>query len=183
MKHPAVFLDRDGTIIDDVGYIKDPDLINFLPGALDALTLFRDAGFLLVVVTNQSGIARGIFTLDELLAVRDRFCDLLKKRGIALVDYRFCPHHPNGSVDKFRQTCTCRKPAPGMLLAAAEKNNIDLKKSWMIGDKPDDIRAGLAAGTRTIQLIPANSSPLDNPQPDFYAENLLKAAKIITGQF
>jgi D,D-heptose 1,7-bisphosphate phosphatase len=183
LKKNAVFLDRDGTIIDDVGYIKDPSLICFLPGALEALTMLQDAGFALVVVSNQSGIARGIISLEELQAVRQRFCELLKNNNIILMDYLFCPHHPSGSVEEFRKKCDCRKPAPGMLLDAADRHGIDLKNSWMIGDKNDDVRAGLAAGTRTIRLADPDKRHSNDVSPDFYAANLLQAVKIITGTY
>lgn len=183
LKKNAVFLDRDGTIIDDVGYIKDPSLVRFLPGALEALTRLQDAGFALVVVSNQSGIARGIISLDELHAVRERFCELLKNNHIVLTDYLFCPHHPSGAVEEFRKVCPCRKPAPGMLIDAAARHGIDLKSSWMIGDKNDDVRAGLAAGTRTVRLAdPRKRRPTD-VSPNFYAENLLQAVKIVTGTY
>ncbi|NLE29483.1 MAG: HAD family hydrolase [Phycisphaerae bacterium] len=187
-KNPAVFLDRDGTIIHDAGYIKTPDLVRFLPLAPEALVLLQNAGYRLIVVSNQSGIARGLISLDQLCAVQNRFFELLQNHNITLTDYLFCPHHPNGAIAEFQKTCTCRKPAPGMLLAAAKKYNIDLANSWMIGDKSDDVRAGQAAGTQTIRLISPLSSPLathlsvEDSRPDFYAENLFEAAKIIIRQ-
>lgn len=141
----AVFLDRDGTVIEDVGYPRDPDAVRFLPGAIDALQALRDAGFRLVVISNQSGIGRGIITPDEARAVHERFAGALSDAGVELAGSRYCPHSPD-------DRCGCRKPEPAMILEVAAELNIDLSRSYMVGDKESDVEAGRRAGTRTIRF-------------------------------
>jgi D,D-heptose 1,7-bisphosphate phosphatase len=171
----AVFLDRDGTIIEDTGYLRRAQDVRLLPKAAQGLQLLQSHGYYLIVVTNQSGLARGIFNLAEMEAVKERFLAILSDAGIQLADYYFCPHHPQGVVEEYRKICTCRKGAPGMLLTGAGRHGIDLKRSWMIGDKDDDVRAGIAAGTRTIR-IGHNAGTVAS---EFSVDNLLDAGKII----
>ena len=142
---PAVFLDRDGTLIEDVGYPRDPETVRLVDGAPEALAALRRAGFALVVVSNQSGIGRGFVTREEAKAVHERFLRELRARGVELDDVRYCPHTPEDA-------CTCRKPATGLLLDAARELGLDLARSFMVGDKPDDVEAGRAAGCRTVLL-------------------------------
>ncbi len=139
----AVFLDRDGTIIHDRGYPRDPALVELLPGAAHGLTLLRERGLLLVVVSNQSGLARGLVTAAEAEAVHRRFLECLAEQGIALDGVYYCPHGPD-------EGCACRKPAPGLILRAAEEFGIDLSLSFMTGDKTSDVEAGLRAGCTSI---------------------------------
>ena len=136
---PAIFLDRDGTLIVDPGYPKDPELVELLPGVVEALRRFRDAGFALVVISNQAGVGRGILTLQQAQAVHERFLLLFGEQGITFDDVRYCFHAPEAG-------CACRKPAPGMILASAARHGWDLPRSYMIGDKPSDVEAGRAAG-------------------------------------
>jgi D-glycero-D-manno-heptose 1,7-bisphosphate phosphatase len=145
----AVFLDRDGTLIVDVGYPRDPEAVRFLDGALDALRALQAAGFLLVVVSNQSGIGRGLITPAEAQAVHARFSALLAEAGITLDSAKYCPHGPD-------QGCDCRKPAPGMLLEAADELGIDLTASFMVGDKAADVEAGQRAGAEAFQFVPGS---------------------------
>jgi histidinol-phosphate phosphatase family protein len=139
----AVFLDRDGTIILDRDYPRDPALVELLPGAVNGLAILREHGLLLVVVSNQSGLARRIVTPDEAEAVHERFLECLAESGLALDGVYYCPHGPNDG-------CACRKPAPGLLLRAAEELNIDLARSFMTGDKRSDVEAGVRAGCTSI---------------------------------
>ena len=142
---PAVFLDRDGTLIEDQGYPRDAARVRLLPGVSAALRGLRDAGFSLVVVGNQSGIGRGIITEDEARAVHDRFVDLLAEAEIELDGVKYCPHAP-------WEDCACRKPSPALLLEAADELGIDPAASFMVGDKCSDVEAGRRAGCRTVQF-------------------------------
>lgn len=147
---PAVFLDRDGTLMSDLGYLSDPRKVRLYSGTAKALRLLRSKGFRLFVVTNQSGVARGFFSLKSVRKTNNRFMDLLGKRGGRLDGIFYCPHYPGGQVKSFSRTCSCRKPAPGMVRQACRKFPLDLNKSYMVGDKLDDLRlakrAGLAGG-------------------------------------
>lgn len=148
----AVFLDRDGVLVPDLGYLADPDRLTLLPGVGAALRLLRSAGWQLIVVTNQSGIARGRFTLARLDAIHARLCELFAVEGVALDALYYCPHHPEGSVAPFAVACAYRKPAPGMLLAAARDCQLELDRCWLIGDQERDIFAAIAAGCRAIRI-------------------------------
>ena len=153
MSRPAVFLDRDGTLIRDRVHAADPATVQPLPGVVDALRALRGAGYALVVASNNSGVARGLFTVSEALAMGTRLVAVLSEAGVKLDGYYVCPHHPSeGRVARYAQSCGCRKPEPGMLLRAAEELDIDLSRSWMVGDLPSDVGAGLAAGARTVLL-------------------------------
>lgn len=177
---PAVFLDRDGTVIDEVGHLGEPERVVVLPGVPTALGSLVEAGYALVVVTNQAGVARGFFTEKEVDAVNDRTAELLAAEGVRLDRSYYCPHHPD-----FTGPCDCRKPAPGMLLRAAEDLDLDLSKSWMVGDHPSDAEAGRAAGARSIMvrtghgLLPgANHGP---PPDVIVVDDLSAAANLIIG--
>ncbi|MBU0717513.1 MAG: HAD family hydrolase [Planctomycetes bacterium] len=154
MKRPAVFLDRDGTIIDDRSYIGDPAQVKLLPGSADAIRRFSESGYAVVVVSNQSGIARGFFSEEDLSAVHARVEELLKAQGATLDGAYYCPYldGPEAVVEAYRQASELRKPEPGMLFQAARDMDIDLSRSWMIGDSASDVAAGRAAGCRTILL-------------------------------
>lgn len=183
--HPAVFLDRDGTIIEEVGYLDDPARITFLPGSLGGLQLLQQAGFRLVVVSNQSGIARGYFSPQTLHAVQAQFQKLLMEAGVHLDGFYYCPHHPQATLPEYRKVCRCRKPAPGMLYRAQAELNLDLARSFLVGDKISDIQAGQAAGVFTVlvrtgygQREMARSAQV-GVEPDAVAADLLEAARII----
>jgi len=135
----AVFLDRDGTIIKDEGYLRDPDSVCFLQGAIEALKDLMTAGYMLVLVSNQSGVGRGYFSEDSVMKVHERIKEILAREGVVLDGIYYCPHAPE-------EACECRKPSPGMILRAAKELKIDLSKSVMIGDKQSDLDAGSAAG-------------------------------------
>lgn len=142
----AVFLDRDGTLIEDVGYPRDPDRVRLLEGTPGALRRLAAAGLALVVVSNQSGVGRGLITPAEARAVDERFRSQLADQGVVLDGAKYCPHRPD-------EGCACRKPEPGMLLQAAAELNLDLPASYMIGDKETDIEAGRRAGCAATVLI------------------------------
>jgi D-glycero-D-manno-heptose 1,7-bisphosphate phosphatase len=167
----AAFLDRDKTIIDDPGYLSDPDLVAALPGALDGLALLRERGWMLVLISNQAGVGRGLISPEAAARVHDRFVELLAERGIALDGAYYCPHAPWDG-------CDCRKPQPGMLLRAARELRIDLARSVMIGDKLADVAAGRRAGCRTVRIAAGGPSGDEAPDevPDYRAPNLLAAA-------
>lgn len=147
MHQGALFFDRDGTLIDDVGHIRDPTQVRLLAGAAAALREVRKAGFFLVLVSNQSGIARGLVSRGEAAAVHRRVVAELALAAVDLDDARYCPHAPDAG-------CACRKPAPGLLLAAAHELGVDLAASFMVGDKDSDVEAGRRAGCRSIRFAP-----------------------------
>lgn len=152
---PAIFLDRDDTLIhcDDVapdGDLGDPALVRLVPGAADACSRLKAAGYRLIVVSNQGGVARGRFTVTDVERVNARLNELL---GGAIDAFRFCPYHPRGAVPEFTREHPWRKPQAGMFFDAALALSIDLPRSWTIGDADRDMQAGRAAGTRTIQIV------------------------------
>ena len=144
----AVFLDKDGTLVHDVPYNVDPARIELLPNVGPALRTLQDAGYLLIVVSNQPGVALGHFASSALRAVESRLDELLAPYGVVITAYGWCPHHPNSRGTML--ACTCRKPRPGLLLDAASVHDVELERSWMIGDILDDVEAGARAGCRTI---------------------------------
>jgi D-glycero-D-manno-heptose 1,7-bisphosphate phosphatase len=169
MPREAVFLDRDGTLIEEVHYLSAPEQVRPIPGAADAVRQLNAAGVLVVVVTNQAGVARGYFPERRVAEAHERLSALLAEAGARVDAYFYCPHHPTEGVGAYRAECACRKPKPGMLLTAARELDIDLGRSWMIGDKPDDAEAGLAAGCRTIlvrtghgRALPAEANAVDD---------------------
>ena len=152
-KVPAIFLDRDGTLNVDHGYVHEIDNFQFIDGTIEALQELKKMGFALVVVTNQSGIARGMFTEDQFMTLTEWMDWSLADRDVDLDVIYFCPHHPEGSVEAYRQQCDCRKPQPGMLLSAQEELDIDMASSYIVGDKVEDMLAGQAAGVGTKVLV------------------------------
>lgn len=181
----AIFLDKDGTLIDDVPYNVDPALIRLSWNAGPALQLLQEAGYRLIVVTNQSGVARGLFTEAALDAVHVRLGELLAQYGVRLDGFYYCPHHPEGAVNRYAIACTCRKPMPGLLMRAASEHGIDLAQSWMIGDILNDVEAGHRAGCRSLLIDNGNETewvqgPLRTPQ--FSAPDLYAAAALIVDQ-
>lgn len=143
----AVFLDRDGTLMADVGYPRDPDDVRLLPGVVAGLTACRDAGFRLAIISNQSGVGRGYFGADAVAAVHRRLIDLLEAEGVHIDDAQYCLHAPE-------EHCACRKPSPLMIQRSAARLGADLASSFMVGDKTSDVEAGRRAGCRSILLRP-----------------------------
>ncbi len=182
MNRQAVFLDKDGTLIENEPYNVDPARIRLSAGAEAALRVLHAAGYRLVVVSNQSGVARGYFGEEELSAVRDCIAELLARAGARLDGFYYCPHLPDAPIARYARICACRKPAPGLLFRAAAELGIALDRSWLIGDILDDVEAGNRAGCRTILLSNGGEtewrrSPLRTP--DATVPNLWAAAQTI----
>ena len=150
MNRPFIFLDKDGTLIDNVPHNVDPALVTLATGADGALARLHDAGFGLAIITNQSGVALGRFKEEALEGVERRLRELLEQCGVPLAGFYACPHHPQGVVARYAVECRCRKPAPGLIERAAGEVGADLHRSWMIGDILDDVEAGHRAGCRTV---------------------------------
>lgn len=157
-RRPAVFLDKDGTLVDDLPYNVDPALIRLTAGAGEALTSLHDAGFALVVISNQSGVARGHFPESALRSVVAEVRRLLADLGVPLLGFYYCPHHPDGVVAGYAIGCDCRKPRPGMVLQAAREHDLDLSRSWFVGDVLDDVEAGRGAGCRAVLIDNGNET-------------------------
>ncbi len=178
----AVFLDRDGVLIRDVDHLRTPDQIEVLPGVPEALRDLRAAGWRLIVVTNQSVVARGWVSELELHRIHRTLASRLRDRGAELDAIYYCPHHPAAVVPEYRVVCQCRKPAPGMLLRAAREWAVDLGASVLVGDSPSDVEAGRRAGTRTVLIRPpgGEAGPDLAPGPvDYVACDLADAARWI----
>jgi D-glycero-D-manno-heptose 1,7-bisphosphate phosphatase len=154
----AVFLDRDDTIIRDVPYLNDPQGITLLNGAAEAIRSLNEAKLPVIMVTNQSGIARGLLTEEILAAIHDRLIRLLADRNAQIDAVYYCPHHPEGTVEAFTMECACRKPAPGMLLKAALDFGLDLKRSYLVGDQASDVQTIAAVGGSGIIITPNGSA-------------------------
>lgn len=175
----AVFLDRDGTLIHDPGYLSDPNGVVLLEGVADGLKALQRAGFLLVIVTNQSGIARGKYTAEQYESVAARLIGMLEQEGIEIAASYYCPYHPDGSVAPYDIEHEDRKPSAGMWMRAKGDLDIDLQRSWSIGDGERDIVAGRRAGTRGILLAGGRDKwplPVLGPyDPDFVARTMREA--------
>src|SRR5262245_57305188 len=152
MKRPAIFFDRDNTLIVSDGYLGDPNKVELVDGAADAVARARKLGFAVVVFSNQSGVARGMFSEDDVRAVNARMDQLLgvQNAGAVVDRHEFCPDHPEATIEKYRRESDRRKPGAGMIHSAAQAMALDLSRSWVIGDAPRDIEAGKAANCRTI---------------------------------
>lgn len=150
VRHRAVFIDRDGTLIEETGYLNDLSRLQFFPYAVDAVRQLKRAGFLVVIVTNQAGVARGIVPPAFLDLAHGHMSSVMAAGGAAIDRFYHCPHHPDGIVPGLARTCDCRKPAPGLWRRAADDLSIDLARSYTVGDRWLDVRAGRAAGTRTV---------------------------------
>ncbi len=187
MSDKAIFMDRDDTLIEDPGYINDPEQVKLLDGVPDALIQLKALGYKLIIVTNQSAVAHGIVTEKVLGEIHDRLKQLLAEKNAFLDRIYYCPYHPEGVVPKYRKESNSRKPSPGMLLQAADEMDIDLSQSWCIGNSRRDIEAGLRAGCKTIlidmppshqrQLV--SSMSLEGINPDYRAVNIKEAVNII----
>ncbi|MCF7957613.1 MAG: HAD-IIIA family hydrolase [Phycisphaerae bacterium] len=180
-KKRAVFLDRDGTLIEHFDYLTEVNQVALMAKAAGALKYLKGHGFVLVMISNQSGVARGLLSEEKLRVINDHLHTLLIKQGAYLDGMYYCPYHPDGKVAKYRTESELRKPRPGMLLQASEDLEIDLSQSWMIGDDDRDIMAGRAAGCRTI-MLKAQGSPLvrkGEVVADHKAKDLQEAANIV----
>jgi D-glycero-D-manno-heptose 1,7-bisphosphate phosphatase len=179
---PAVFLDRDGTIIADVGYLDAIDRIAFFPWTVDAIRMLNRAGFPVVVITNQSGIARGIFTESFVEETHRAISTRLEAGGAHVDAYYYCPHHPNGSVAAFASVCDCRKPGRALVDRAAADLGLDLVRSVMVGDRWLDVALGQAMGGRSILVrtgVGEEARPSPGVTADAIVDNLAAAASWI----
>jgi D-glycero-D-manno-heptose 1,7-bisphosphate phosphatase len=177
MSSSAVFFDRDNTLIVSDGYLGDPAGVVLVPGAAQAIARVRELGYRVVTVSNQSGVARGLFGEEAVEAVNQRMEELLERQNhSAVIDrHEFCPFHPQAAVEKYRQDSDLRKPRPGMIQRAARVLNLDLANSWMVGDAPRDIEAGIAAGCKTIWVV----DPALAPSPDATAKSGVRADAVV----
>ena len=187
MSEKAIFLDRDDTLIEDPGYINDPEQVKLLDGVPEALIQLKTLGYKLIVVTNQSAVAHGIVTEKVLGEIHERLKQLLADKNAYLDRIYYCPYHPEGVVPKYCKESNSRKPSPGMLLKAADEMDIDLSQSWCVGNSSRDIEAGQRAGCKTIlidmppshQRQPASSMSLAGVNPDYKAVNIKEAVNIV----
>jgi len=170
----AVFIDRDDTLIRDRVYLNDPEGVELIPGAAEAVRFLNSLGLPVIVISNQSGIARGLVEEENLRLIHERMCSLFKELGAIIDAIYYCPHYPGGAVEKFAYACDCRKPNPGMLIKAAEDFGLDLSTCFMVGDKPDDIEVIHRVGGKGIHVQTGKHRNLK--QADFRAEDLEHAA-------
>jgi D,D-heptose 1,7-bisphosphate phosphatase len=182
MSNLAIFLDRDGTLNEDPGYISDPEKVVLFPETGNALALLKKYGFLLIVISNQSGIARGLMTGKDVDSVNERINNMLSEYKVKIDAFYYCPAHPDFSSE---EECACRKPSPKLLLEAAEEFNVDLQKSYFIGDSVSDVQCGKNAGIKTILVRTGNGEESfsilqkENNFPTFVANNLTNACNFI----
>ncbi len=179
-KHAAVFMDRDGTINEEVNYLSRMEQLKLYPQTAGAIRRINAAGMKAVVVTNQSGIARGYFTEEFVRSVHDRINELLAAEGARIDGFYVCPHHPVHGIGIYKKDCDCRKPKPGLLLQAAREMDIDLARSYMVGDMLKDVEAGKKAGARGILVCTGyGSNIVRTDMPAFIAADILAAVQWI----
>lgn len=175
----AIFLDRDGVINEEVSYVCKIEDFRLLPDVAQAIKRINQSEFLAIVITNQSAVARGLCTIDELQEIHKRMETLLEQEGAKLDGIYFCPHHPQGENPVYKVECNCRKPKIGMIKQAEKDLDIDLKNSFFIGDAPRDILCGKNAGIATICLETGHGCKDSSVQPDYFFENLYEAVNFI----
>ena len=183
--NPAIFLDRDGTINEDIGYVSRPEDLIIYPWAAEAIRLVNESGMKAIVITNQSGIARGLYTEQTLHDIHGRLRDQLARDGAQVDGIYYCPHHPRIGDDRYRQFCDCRKPNPGMLLQAAREHNVDLSRSFVIGDKSSDMNLATNAGAKGVLVLTGYGRETSEDRDhwpcnrELVADNLLEAVRLI----
>src|SRR5437868_3402911 len=185
MARPAIFLDRDGTINEDIGYVSSPDELIIYPYVAQAVRLINETGLKVIIITNQSSVARQICDEPTLAAIHERLIDELAGDGARIDAVYYCPHHPHIGKPPYRQACKCRKPSPGMLRQAAREHDIDLSASYVVGDKASDMNLATNAGARgALVLTGYGRETLANRErwpcaPEIIADDLLDAVKQI----
>jgi len=179
-----VFMDRDDTLIRDTGYLSDPAAVEPLEGACEAVRRLNEAGIPVIVVTNQSGVARGFFDEERLQEIHSRLVEVFADMGARIDAVYSCPHHPEGVVERYRLACRCRKPEPGMLIDAARDFGLDLGSCFLVGDKPHDIEAIHRVGGRGVLVGDPVGVDAPNPasMPDFVARDIRQAVEWILGK-
>jgi D-glycero-D-manno-heptose 1,7-bisphosphate phosphatase len=183
----AVFLDRDGTLIEESGYLDRLERLIFFPFSVDAVRVLNRAGFAIVIVTNQAGIARGIVKESFVAEAHRHIADRIEAGGATIDGFYYCPHYPTGVIETYRSACDCRKPQPGMLLRAAKDLDLDLPRSFVVGDKWHDLAAGLAVGARGVLVRTGlgrtdEAAPEAGTTPAAIVDNLMDAAAWILQQ-
>lgn len=182
MRRRAIFLDKDGTLIPDIPYNADPDKISWYSDVPGNLIRLSDAGFKLIVVTNQPGVAKGFFHEAKINSVKAKMAEMFSDAGVELLDFYYCPHHPDGIISEFAKICSCRKPMPGLLLKAAVQHSIDLDSSWMVGDILNDVECGNRAGCKTVLINNGNETEWVKGKyrsPDYITDSFQKAVDSI----
>lgn len=181
-KNTAVFLDRDGTINEEAGYMDSFDKLSILPPSFEAIRLINRSGMKAVVITNQAGVAKGLFSEEHVWEIHERIQGELRERGAHIDRFYYCPHHPTEGQGKYLQVCDCRKPAAGMLIRAAEEMNIDLGRSYLVGDMVKDMEAARRAGVKAVLVrtghggnVLSDELTLDDTAPDYIADDILDA--------
>ncbi|HTY12660.1 MAG TPA: D-glycero-beta-D-manno-heptose 1,7-bisphosphate 7-phosphatase [Candidatus Omnitrophota bacterium] len=176
----AVFLDKDGTINEDPGYVSHYRDVKILPHSAEAIKLLNEAGYKVIVITNQAGVARGYFGEDMLQAINKTMQKHLLSKGAYIDDIYYCPHHKEHGHYPYRRECECRKPGTALFKKAAKRHDIDLSRSFMVGDHSGDIEGGNKAGAKTVLVLTGHEKISDmKVKPDHVADNLLEAAKWI----
>jgi D-glycero-D-manno-heptose 1,7-bisphosphate phosphatase len=171
----AVFLDRDGTVVEERGYVSTPEMLVLLPGAARAIADLQAHGWKVFIASNQASVAKGLITEDDLAGIHLRLMALLSAEGAALDGVYYCPHHPEGTVSGYAMECDCRKPRPGLLERAASEHGLDLSECVMIGDSARDVEAGRAAGTATVLVRSGHDR--ESASADHVAEDLAAAVR------
>ena len=185
MKHIGIFLDRDGTINEEMGYLSTPNDLRLIPGAADAIREANRYGFKVFVTTNQSGVARGLITEEQLAKIHRTLIEKLQQNNAHLDTIYYCPHHPEIGEAPYRNNCECRKPNTGMLIRASKEHNLDLTKSFVIGDKMIDIQTGNNAGAIPILVLTGYGKKElvlckhNNIRIDYIAEDIIDAIHYI----
>jgi len=183
-KRPAVFLDRDGTLLEEAGYLDRLERLVFYPYSVDAIRLLNRSGFAVVIVTNQAGIARGIFKEAFVAEAHQHISDKLALGGARIDGFYYCPHHPEAVIEALRQDCDCRKPKPGMFTRAATELGLDLARSFVVGDRWHDLQAGQQVGARGLLVRTGygrteEAAPKAGVQPAAIADNVIEAVSWI----
>jgi D-glycero-D-manno-heptose 1,7-bisphosphate phosphatase len=182
LKDFAVFVDRDGTINIDVDFLSSPDQLTLIPRSAEAIRELNDLDIPVIVITNQSGIARGLYSENDLQIVHKAMDAMLNEYGAKITEYYYCPHHPNEGIAPYIQDCECRKPKPGMLLQAQQKYGFDLSHSFIIGDKAIDVQTGNAVNASAIQVSTGygeSEKHLCADKRDYYGKDLYDAVQFI----